>query len=67
MSREQWIVRWHGMQRDGASRRQVTVQYPVAGRNEHEARAACLERMRREGVEPDGVPEILRADPEPRP
>lgn len=62
---DKWIIRWHGVKRDGASHRRVILQYPVEASTERGAVQAMRDRMRAEGVEPDGVPEVLRGETGP--
>lgn len=64
---EKWIIRWHGVRRDGASRRLLVWQHPVESSTERGAVQAARDRMRAEGIEPDGVPEVLRAESGPHP
>lgn len=62
---DKWVIRWHGVRRDGASNRLVILQYPIEARTERGAVQAMRDRMRAEGVEPDGVPEVLRGEKDP--
>lgn len=58
-----YMVIWHGVATDGATSRLVVKQYFLNAESEARAVAKARDIMRNERIDPDGVPEVRRAEP----
>jgi hypothetical protein len=57
------MVIWHGVATDGATSRRIVKQYFVNADGEAGAVRKVRDIMKNAGVDPDGVPEVRRAEP----
>jgi len=58
-----YMVVWHGVVTDGATSRRIVKQYFVNADGEAGAVRKVRDIMRNAGCDPDGVPEVRRAEP----
>ena len=58
-----YCVIWHGIVTDGATSRRIVKQYFLNAESERAVVAKARDIMRNVGCDPDGVPEVRRAEP----
>ena len=57
------MVIWHGITTRGATSERITKQYFLLGESERAVVAKARDIMKNAGIDPDGVPEVRRAEP----
>ena len=58
-----YMVIWHGITTRGATSERIVKQYFLLGTSERAVVDKARDIMRNAGIDPDGVPEVRRAEP----